>query len=154
MKIHPNDFQITYKMQRIKFTKEGFESLKKEYEELLSKRPEQVATLKQAREMGDLSENGLYHAAKANLRSTDSRLRRLSNMIKLVIIVPSKKFTVEQDGKKVVYEIVGDFEAKPADKKISANSPIGRALMNGRIGDQVEIQTPKGTITIKILNIS
>ncbi|KKQ96088.1 MAG: Transcription elongation factor GreA [Candidatus Levybacteria bacterium GW2011_GWB1_39_7] len=140
-------------MRRVKFTKEGFDNLKAEYEKLLKERPEAVGTLKAARELGDLSENSLYHTAKANLRSIDSRLGRLSNMIKLATVVRPKKFTVEQDGKKVVYEIVGDFEANPADKKISANSPIGNALIDKKIGDHVSIKTPKGKITIKILKI-
>ena len=141
-------------MKLIKFTKEGLEEIKAEYERLKSSRPDAVKELSRARELGDLSENGLYHAAKANLRSIDSRLRRMSGQIKFAEVVPSPKILVEQNGEKIEYKIVGDFEADPQNYKISANSPIGQALSNRREGDFVNVQTPKGNIEIKILKVS
>ena len=140
-------------MRRIKFTKEGFDQLKIEYEKLKVGRPEAVKELSRARELGDLSENSLYHAAKARLRSIDIQLRRLSNQIKLAQVVPSKKVLVEQNGQQIEYQIVGDFEADPSQNKISANSPIGSSLLGKKEGDIVEIQTPKGKLTLKILEI-
>src|SRR3989344_1545552 len=142
---------IEKNMKLIKFTKEGLDATKREYQELVAKREPAVRELSRAREMGDLSENGLYHAAKANLRSIDSRMRRLSNMIKLADVVSSPKFLVEESGRKIEYEIVGDFEADPHNNKISANSPIGRALIGKKPGARVEITTPKGVRTLKIL---
>lgn len=139
-------------MKRIKFTKEGLDRLKVEYEKLKTDRPDAVKELSRARELGDLSENGLYHAAKARLRSIDSQLRRLSNQIKLADIVPTKKILVEQDGQQIEYQIVGDFEANPSQNKISSNSPIGSSLLNKKPGDTAEIQTPKGKLRLKILN--
>lgn len=139
-------------MRSIKFTKEGLEKLKTEYGKLNIDRPDAVKELSRARELGDLSENGLYHAAKARLRSIDSQLRRVSNQIKLAQVVPSKKILVQQNGENIEYEIVGDFEADPSQNKISANSPIGSSLINKNPGDTVEILTPKGKLTLKILN--
>ena len=138
-------------MRRIKFTKEGFDQLKIEYEKLKVGRPEAVKELSRARELGDLSENSLYHAAKERLRSIDIQLRRLSNQIKLAQVVPSKKVLVEQNGQQIEYQIVGDFEADPSQNKISANSPIGSSLLGKKEGDIVEIQTPKGKLKLKVL---
>lgn len=138
-------------MRQIKFTKKGLENIQNEYDKLLSERPNAVKELVRARELGDLSENGLYHAAKARLRSMDSQLRRMSSQIKLAQVVPSKNILVEQDGKEIEYQIVGDFEADPSQNKISANSPIGSSLISKIPGDIVEIQTPKGILKIKIL---
>jgi len=140
-------------MKRIKFTKEGMGQFKTEYEKFKNLRPEAVRELSRARELGDLSENGLYHAAKARLRSIDSQLKRLSNQIKLADIVSVKKILVEQDGEKIEYLIVGDYEADPSQNKISSNSPIGSSLLGKKPGETVEIQTPKGKLTLKILEI-
>lgn len=140
-------------MKTIRFTKLGLEQIKQEYQTLVDSRPPAVKELSRARELGDLSENGLYHAAKANLRSIDSRLRRLSTQIKLADVVSSQKFLVEQDGKKIEYEIVGDYEANPANHKISAYSPIGRALQGRKPDDTVKIETPNGTKVLKILKV-
>ncbi|HVT01699.1 MAG TPA: transcription elongation factor GreA [Patescibacteria group bacterium] len=145
--------------RQIKFTKEGLESLKAEYNTLLEKRPAAVLELKRAREMGDLSENGLYKAARMNLSSIDANLRRMSRMIKLADVQDSptdsigigSRVVVEQNGEEVVYSIVGDYEANPSEKKISSFSPIGRALSGKNVGEIASIQTPKGELKIKIL---
>lgn len=140
-------------MKTIRFTKEGLDKIRTEYENLLLERKPAVQTLKAARELGDLSENGLYHAAKANLRSIDGRIRRLSNMIKLAEVISLPKITVEENRKRTVYEIVGDFEANPSKNKISANSPIGRSILGRKAGDKVEIQTPSGKRLLTILRV-
>lgn len=131
----------------------GLENVQNEYDKLLSERPDAVKELSRARELGDLSENGLYHAAKARLRSIDNQLRRLSNQIKLAQIVHPKRILVEQDGQQIEYQIVGDFEANPSENKISSNSPIGSSLIGKNPDDEVTIQTPKGKLKLKILNV-
>ena len=141
-------------MRQIKFTKKGLEKIQYEHDKLLSERPSAVKELTRARELGDLSENSLYHAAKARLRSMDSQLRRVSNQIKLAKVVSSKKVLVEQDGKEIEYQIVGDFEADPSQNKISANSPIGSSIIGRKPGDTVKILTPKGKLMLKVLEIS
>lgn len=148
-------------MRRIKFTKEGLAKLKTEYEKLKTDRPSAVKELSRARELGDLSENGLYHAAKANLSSIDSRLRRLSTMIKLAYIGEpptdrvgiGSKVIVEQNGKKIEYQIVGDYEADPLNKKISSNSPIGRAIFGKKANEKTQVETPNGTLLLKIAQV-
>ena len=140
-------------MKLIKFTPEGLTQLKAKAEELKMARPAAVKELTRAREMGDLSENGLYTAAKGRLRSMDSQLTRIENQIKLAQVVVSKKFIVEQNGEKVEYQIVGDYEANPSEKKISSFSPIGRTLIGRKVGDIVSIQTPKGELKLKILEV-
>lgn len=137
-------------MKLIKYTKEGLKELEDKIAEIEESRPSAVKELSRARELGDLSENGLYHAAKARLRSMDSQLRRFKMQVKLADVVSSQKITVEENGKKIVYEIVGDYEADPSNNKISANSPIGKALRDAKVGEMVNIETPKGTRTLKI----
>lgn len=148
-------------MRRIKFTKEGLDKVRQDHEKLLAERPAAVVTLKQARELGDLSENGLYHAAKANLSSIDSRLRRLSMMIKLAYIGEpptdrvgiGSKVIVEQNGKKIEYQIVGDYEADPLNKKISSNSPMGRAIFGKKANEKTQVETPNGILLLKIVQV-
>ena len=148
-------------MRRIRFTQEGLDRVKKEYADLQESRDPAVKELVRAREMGDLSENGLYHAAKSRLRSIDSTLRRLSTQIKLAEVYTTpvgkigigSKVSVNQDNKDIEYQIVGDFEANPMQNRISPNSPIGQALLGKKEGDNVEIFTPSGTKILKISKV-
>lgn len=147
--------------KRIKFTKEGLDKLKQELESLTLSRKPAVAELKRAREMGDLSENGLYKAARMNLSSIDARIRKTKFMLKVADVYDApmgavgigSSVEVEQDGKRLIYQIVGDYEANPLEKKISSNSPIGRALIGKKVDDEFSIYTPKGEIKIKVIKI-
>lgn len=150
-------------MRPVRFTKEGYEELKKEHADLLSKRPAAVDDLQKARELGDLSENGFYKAARSKLSATDSKLRRLTMLLKRAVIIENGRrdivdigatVKVLQGEKESTYHIVGDTEADPMHGKISLYSPIGRALVGRRVGDSVTIETPKGNIALKILSIS
>lgn len=149
-------------MNNIFFTKQGLEKVKREHEELVLKRKDAVFTLKRAREMGDLSENGLYKAAKFELGNIDRTLRRLSHFINKGIIATTpkgkigigSKVTIIEGGKKKEFSIVGDFEANPSENKISSNSPLGKALMNMKEKDIFEIKTPAGKKSYKILKVS
>lgn len=149
-------------LKRIPFTKEGLEEVKKELEGLKKSRPEAVLKLAEARGMGDLSENGLYTAAKARLRSMDSRIFQLSMQIKLADIVNSNNSDVvslgstveiEYKNQKKLFHLVGDYEANPQERKISQHSPIGKALLGKKVGDEVKVQTPKETITYTVTAI-
>jgi transcription elongation factor GreA len=146
-------------MNHVFFTKQGFEKVKKEKLELTEKRKEAVSTLKRAREMGDLSENGLYKAAKFELGNIDRTLRSLSHFINKGVIASKpegkigigSKVTVIEGEMKKEFQIVGDFEANPTENKISSNSPLGKALMNMKAGQDVEIKTPGGRKSYTIL---
>lgn len=149
-------------IKRIPVTKEGFENLQKELEELKALRPLAVKTLSEARSMGDLSENGLYTAAKARLRSIDSQMFRLEIQIKLADIIGDNKTGIVGINTKVKVtdgnntreiHVVGDYESNPLEGKISQHSPLGKALLGKKVGQTVEFVAPKGTITYKILNI-
>lgn len=145
------------------FTKDGYEKLQKEQEALLVKRKEVIETLKKAREMGDLSENGLYKAAKFELGDTDRKLRRAKTMLSQATIVTKTSndtvgigstISVLIGEKKDTFTIVGDFEADPINKKISQNSPIGRALMGRKVGDTISFSAPSGSVVYTLLKIS
>ncbi len=150
-------------MKNIRFTKKGFETLKKRYEDLKNSRPAAVLDLKKAREMGDLSENGYYKAARAKLSEIDRNLRKFLIELKSADVVESSNShqvgigrTVKlSDGKKeIIFQIVGDLEADPRQKKISLLSPLGQALERKKVGDRAEIITPSGKISYKIIKIS
>ena len=149
-------------MKNIRFTKIGFDKLK-DYENLPKNRLIAVADLKKARDMGDLSENGYYKAARSKLSEIDRNLRTLLYEIKnAVVIAGADKNAINigsiirlSDGKKEIkLSIVGDLEANPSLGKISLLSPIGQAVENKKAGDKVDIATPSGIITYKIISIS
>lgn len=149
-------------IRRIPVTREGFEKLKRDYEDLKKMRPQAVDTLSDARKMGDLSENGLYTAAKMRLKSIDSQMFRISIQIKLAEIIEenksgiigiNSKVKIDDGASERTLHIVGRFEADPINNKISSNSPIGRGLLRKKSGDTVEIVTPSGKRIYKILEV-
>ncbi len=150
-------------MQAILFTKDGFEKLKEEQAKLLVKRPTAVNNLQRARELGDLSENGAYKAARAELSQLDSRLRHLNRLITQAKIIEAvnaatvgigTRVGVKEGEKEATYSIVGGYESNPAEGKISINSPIGRMLLGRKVGDTVEIIIPKGKVAYTITSIA
>ncbi len=147
----------------IRFTKIGLEKIKKDLENLVKDRPKAVADLKKARDMGDLSENGYYKSAKSKLSSIDYLLRKFSYQIKNAAVVQSNNkdyveigssVVLKNEEREVIYHLVGDLEADPAEHKISLLSPIGRALENKKIGSKIEIVTPKRRVYYKLIKIS
>lgn len=148
-------------------TQQGLEELKKEHKELVEiKRPKIVTRLSRARDMGDLSENAEYTAARDELELTDRRIDELEILLKTVTVIKGSpqgnkskaavlgsKVTVEIEGKKEVFMIVGEWESNPAEKKISNESPLGKALLDKSVGYTVEIEAPKGKMTYKIISI-
>lgn len=150
------------KIKRIPVTKEGFEKLKIELEELKKERPNAVKTLAEARSMGDLSENGLYTAAKARLRSIDNQIFRLEIQIKLSDINDHSGDTIGIGSKiilgdgdlEISFQMVGDYEANPKERKISQHSPLGKVLIGKKKGDSVNFEAPKGLIVYKILKVN
>jgi transcription elongation factor GreA len=150
-------------MRIIPFTKLGFEDLKKKLEAEISKRPEAVKQLTRGREMGDLSENGLYKAAKQELNDIDREIRHLRSLLMAAReIIPTNndyvqighKITVETEDGKKEFLIVGEYEADPKQNKISNKSPIGHNLMGRKVSDEIIINTPKGKIKYKINSIA
>ncbi len=150
-------------MNKIQFTKDGFKQLQAELDDLQKvRRPAAVSRLGRARAMGDLSENSEYTAAKEDLSFVEGRVQEIEELIKNAVIIDVKaqdgisigvEVTVEKDGKEETYSIVGEFEADPMLKKLSATSPIGKALLGKKEGDSVEVQVPAGKLKYKIIKI-
>lgn len=150
------------KPESISFTKEGYDRIKSELEELQDSRKGAVETLSAARALGDLSENGLYTAAKSRLRHIDTEINRRKYYLKVGIVKESKASTVGigntvevKDGEKNrIFQIVGDTESDPLNGKITQKSPIGSALIGKSKGDSVKISTPSGIKLFKINKIT
>ena len=152
--------------KKLQLTQEGFDSLKKELEELVSvKRPKLVDRLSYARSQGDLSENSDYTNAKEELEFLDGRIDELTYVIENAIIAKNStaksslidmgdKVTVKVNGGKQEYKIVGEWEANPMEKKISATSPLGQALVGKKVGEKVSVEAPAGTVHYEIVAIA
>lgn len=153
--------------KKIFVTKEGLEELKKEFQELSRvKRPLVLDRVSQARAMGDLSENSEYSAAREELSLIDGRIEELGEIIKGASVIEEKhgaaagrtvrlgsEVTVKINGRKEVFSLVGEWEADPKEKKISHESPLGKALIGKSLGEKVEVEAPAGKILYTIVEI-
>lgn len=154
--------------KKIYLTKEGLAQLKKEREELEKvRRPDVLARVSQARSMGDLSENAEYVAAREELSFIDGRLDELEELIRQANIIHEStksgssksavklgsKVTLTVGGKKEDFMVVGEWEADPAAKKISHESPLGKALLGKKVGEKVEVEAPVGKILYTIVEV-
>jgi transcription elongation factor GreA len=153
--------------KKIYLTKEGLEDLKKEYVELSKvKRPDVLARVSQARSMGDLSENAEYVAAREELSFIDGRIDELEELVKQAVPIQESHakgnfvvklgstVTVHIKGKKEVFTVVGEWEADPKDKKISHESPLGKALIGKKVGEKVEVEAPAGKLAYTIVAVN
>jgi len=152
--------------KKMYLTPKGFEDLKNEYKELQDKRrPEVVARLSSAREMGDLSENAEYTAAREELSFIDTRIEELEALIKQVELISEEphgnaavdlgsQVVLKIKDKEEVFTVVGEWEADPAEKKISHESPLGKALLGKAVGDAIEVEAPAGKMVYTIVGIN
>ena len=144
-------------------TSEGLEKLKNQIIEIRAKLKEVGQKIKDAKEMGDLSENAEYHEAKNEQSFLTGKEYEVAQKIKNAQIIskPTSKDVVElgstveinDDGDKMVYQIVGSDEADPVKGRISIDSPIGGALVGHKKGETVEVKTPVGSSKVKILKV-
>ena len=145
-------------------TSEGLSQLKSEYEELVKvKRPAIVNRIQRAREFGDLSENSEYDAAKDEQSLLEARIVQLEQVLaKTEIIEPANKSDFIVIGSTVVVEmndeihefaIVGSIEADPAAKKISNESPVGKAILGLQVGETIDVAVGPVKSKIKVLEI-
>ncbi|MDQ5894550.1 MAG: transcription elongation factor GreA [Actinomycetota bacterium] len=137
-------------------TAEGLVQLKAELEELQGPAREKIAErLKVAREMGDLKENAEYHIAKEDQAHLETSIQRLQDREKNAVVVDVKKSgdafafgrtaeVTDDAGRSHKWTLVGSTEANLAEGRLSAESPVGQALRNRKVGDKVKIATPKG----------
>lgn len=151
--------------KKIYLTKEGLDELKKEHEELTKvKRPDVLERVSQARSMGDLSENAEYVAAREELSFIDGRIEELEELTKQAVLIQEthskgqvklgSTVTVNIKGKKEVFTVVGEWEADPHEKKISHESPLGKALLGKKVGEKVEVEAPAGIVIYTIASVS
>ncbi len=151
--------------KKVYLTQEGFDELKAELDELINvQRPENIEAIKEARALGDLSENADYDAAKNDQAVIEAKIKKIEKMLENVEIIKEKSTgkvglgnTVEiiyvDDKDKDVYKIVGSQEADPFMSKISNESPIALAIINKKVGDIVEVDSPNGKYKIQITEI-
>ncbi len=150
--------------KQIYLTKEGLDELKQEHEELVKvKRPDVLNRVSQARNMGDLSENAEYTVAREELSFIDGRIEELEELLKQVVIISNNHSSTIKLGSTVKvntgddneeFTVVGEWEADPKEKKISHESPLGKALIGKKVGEKVEVEAPAGKIvyTIEAIN--
>lgn len=149
-------------------TREGYEKLKSELDELRSVERQKVARqIAEAREKGDLSENAEYDAAKEAQGLLELKIKQMEEVLasarvvnesdldsSKVVILTTVKLKNLKTKKDVVYTLVSETEADLKTGRISVNSPIGQGLLGKSVGDVADIQTPGGSIQLEILDIS
>lgn len=148
-------------------TKEGFDNLQKELDELRNKRRKEIATrLQEAMEDGELIENAEYENAKNEQAFVEGRIKELEILLANAKIIDEAErepgavhvgstVVIQEEGQDPeTYMIVGPAEADPRLGKISNESPIGRALMNHKAGDKVKVKAPGGAYTVVIVKVS
>lgn len=154
-------------MERIYLTKEGHDKLIQELESFKNqKRREIAAALEHARQLGDLSENAEYDAAKEAFAQNEKRIRDLEERLARAEIVEhalgadgkaylGSRVTIvdEETDEESEYILVGADEANPLEGRISVTSPVGKALLGCAAGNHVEIEVPAGTLRYKIIHV-
>lgn len=149
--------------KQFKLTTEGIAELELELKELIANRGELAERIKSAREFGDLAENAEYSSARQDQERAEGRITEIDHILKNseVIKQPKKKDTVELGNTVVLknakgemtFTVVGSVEADPLEGKISDESPIGKAILGKKLGEEVEIVTPTDTKKYKISSI-
>lgn len=154
----------------IYLTQEGLEDLKKELDELINvKRPANIQAIKEARALGDLSENADYDAARNEQAVLEGRIKKIEAMLEnyeIIEEVSNGKVGIgstvaikyvddedDEDDEGDEYKIVGSQEADPFVGKISNESPIAKAIMNHKVGDVITVESPNGSYKIEITDI-
>lgn len=151
--------------KKVYLTQKGLDDHKKEYDDLVNtRRREVVERLSSARDMGDLSENAEYTAAREELAFIDGRIEELENILKQAVVIEAhhkgkiidlgSEVTVQIKGRKEVFTLVGEWEADPTEKKISHESPLGKALIGKTVGDDIEVEAPVGKMVYTVVKIS
>lgn len=153
------------KKKEVYLTEEGLNALKKELDDLINvKRPANIESIKEARALGDLSENAEYDAARNEQAQIENRIKELEKMMENVILIKDidtdsvgignvVKIKYVDDEDEDEYKIVGSQEADPFEGKISNESPIAAALLDHKVGDTVTVESPNGSYDIVITEI-
>ena len=153
-------------IKEIYLTSEGFLKLEEELNEAKQvKRPEIIQAIKEARALGDLSENAEYSSARENQAKLEARIKELEYTLEHAIIIENNNdgkvkvgsvvtIKYDDDDEEEEYTIVGTNEADPFANKISNESPIAIAVMGKKEGDTVSVESPNGSFDIKIVKVA
>jgi len=150
--------------QRTYLSQEGIETIKKELQELKTKKRQEIAArLQEAKDLGDLSENAEYFEAKEAQSLNENRIIELEKLLKNAVVIETSSeedivrvgstIEVKSNNGPETFNIVGSAEAKPQEGKISNESPLGRAFLGRKTGDEIEIKSPSGITKYKIIKI-
>jgi len=143
-------------MEKVPMLAEGYERLTADLKALREERPKIVEAIEEARAHGDLSENAEYHAAKERQGQVEAQIAELEDKVSRAQIIDPTTLSgdrivfgatvtlLDEDDKPVKYQIVGQTEADAAKGRISYNSPLGRALIGKKVGDEIEVTVPSG----------
>ena len=141
---------------KVPMLEEGHRKLNEELKRLRGERPEIVESIEAARAHGDLSENAEYHAAKERQGQIEAMIADLEDRLSRAMVIDPTTLSgdkvlfgatvtlLDEDEKKVKYQVVGQVEADANQGRISYNSPLGRALIGRQKGDEIEVSTPSG----------
>ncbi len=153
-------------MKEYRLTKEGLEMLQRELEDLVNNKRKEVAErLKEAKEFGgDLAENPEYEHAKNDQAFIEGRIEQINEILQNYVLIENEKNNLVDLGKTVVikdlesnkkqkFKIVSSIESDPENKKISDESPVGKALLYKKIGDIVSVKTPQKVKNLQIIEI-
>ncbi len=154
-------------MERVPITKEGYENLKKEFEHLKKvERPKNIKAIEEARAHGDLTENAEYDAAKDRQQFLENRINELSYKLGNAVIIdedlsPKDKVVFGcrvvmeniDTGEHVEYRLVGPDESDIKEKRISISSPLGKAILGKKAGDEITLQAPGGQRRYELIEI-
>ena len=154
-------------MDRIPTTREGLEKLKAELTRLVKvDRPQNIRAIEEARAHGDISENAEYHAAKERQAFIDAKMNELKMAIGKAEVIevddtPTDSvvfgkivllYDIQKD-QEIKYQLLGPYESEPEKGKISVVSPLGQALIGGKVGEEITVKTPGGVQEFEILEI-
>jgi len=154
-------------LERIPFTKKGYEVLKEEVRRLKSvERPKAIKAIAEARAHGDLSENAEYDAAKDRQGFVEAKIRELEHKVACADVIDPKTVNTESvvfgctvvlenldTEDNVEYQLVGPDESDIGNGRISVSSPLGRAMIGKKVGDEVVVQAPGGKRQYEVINI-
>ncbi len=154
-------------MERVPITKEGYETLKKELEHLRKvERPKNIKAIEEARSHGDLSENAEYEAAKDRQAFIGGRLSELEDKLARAEIIDPDRMPKDRavfsslvvlenidTGENVEYRLVGPDESNIEQGLISVASPLGKAIIGKKPGDEINLQTPGGKRSYELVEI-
>lgn len=151
--------------KQFRLTKDGINELETELKSLIAERSAVAELIKTAREFGDLAENAEYQSARQEQEKNEARIAEIEHILQNADLIAegasSDKIGLgcsvklkSSNGKTKQFQVVGTVEADPLNGKISDESPIGKALLDKKVGDDIEIKTPTETTVYKIVDIS